>query len=54
LSQGIGRALRKPPGKEFFYVFDFDVPHNFILHRHALERVDIYNSIYDGIRFLSK
>jgi superfamily II DNA or RNA helicase len=51
VSQGIGRGFRMCEGKTSFLVFDFDVEDNFILHKHLTERVDIYRSIYDNVKY---
>lgn len=51
VSQGIGRGFRMAEGKDSFLVFDIDVEDNYILHKHLTERVAIYKSIYDNIKY---
>jgi superfamily II DNA or RNA helicase len=53
-SQAIGRGTRMGmDGKKTeCLVFDFDVENNDVCHRHALARVEIYNSIYGPTQFM--
>lgn len=54
--QAVGRGTRKPPGKERFLYIDFDVRNKAlpekedIVHRHARQRVEIYNDIYGPVQ----
>ncbi len=46
VKQSVGRGTRKPEGKTDCYFIDFDVVNADTCHRHAMERVEIYKSIY--------
>lgn len=46
VKQSVGRGTRKPPGKTDCYFIDFDAVNVETLHRHSLERQEIYKSIY--------
>lgn len=50
--QSVGRGTRKIPGKNVCFVFDFDVVNVDIVHRHALERARIYESILGPVEYV--
>lgn len=50
--QGVGRGTRKTPDKDECTIIDFDVTNVDLLHRHALERIDIYRDIYPDLEIL--
>ena len=49
IRQLVGRGTRKVEGKTECMVFDFDVVNVPMLHRHAEERVGVYEDIYDDV-----
>lgn len=46
LKQSIGRGTRRPPGKDDFFFFDYNITNIDTLRRHAIEREKIYRSVY--------
>ena len=52
IRQLVGRGTRKVEGKDECMVFDFDVVNVPMLHRHAEERVGVYEDIYDDVEML--
>lgn len=50
--QGVGRGTRRAEGKDSVTVFDFDVTNIGIVHRHALERASVYESIMGKVNFI--
>jgi superfamily II DNA or RNA helicase len=51
-SQLVGRGTRKVPGKHEFFFFDHDLENVPMLHNHLKERVKIYRSLYDNVKYL--
>jgi superfamily II DNA or RNA helicase len=47
--QAVGRGTRLVPGKTDCTIIDFDVANIELVHRHALERLEIYESIYPDV-----
>lgn len=53
VSQAVGRTTRKPEGKEWCNIFDYDVINVPVVHRHAEAREEIYESIYGPVNRMS-
>jgi len=51
--QSVGRGTRRPLGKDSFYYIDFDIQNCQILHRHLVERVKIYRTIFDNVKIVA-
>jgi superfamily II DNA or RNA helicase len=51
--QAVGRGTRKVPGKDDCWIVDFDVKNVDDVHRHALERAEIYRNIYPDFEEVS-
>lgn len=49
VKQGVGRCTRRPEGKTFCNVIDFDVEDVDVCHRHAEARKALYNEIYGPV-----
>jgi superfamily II DNA or RNA helicase len=52
VKQAIGRGTRKTADKTWFNVVDFDVTNVPLLHKHTLERIEIYNDIYPNVEYI--
>lgn len=52
--QAVGRGLRRTPEKSEVLVFDFNISNIELLDKHSEERVDIYRSIYNNLKYLDE
>ena len=53
VTQGIGRAMRKAPGKDKALIIDYDITNSTILSRYCKDRVGYYKKITKNIRFIN-
>jgi superfamily II DNA or RNA helicase len=51
-TQLIGRGTRITDSKKNFNFIDFDISNNSLLHFHTLERIKIYKSLYNNVKYI--